>query len=426
MLLRALFLTSIFLFSTVAQTGQEPKERIKTIKELAKGTSGAIPKLQIYLSDPDIDVRVEAVKAIVDIGTQHSLDPLIQATRDNDPEMQIRATDGLVNFYYPGYVKTGLTASIKRVGTKIMGHFTDTNDLIIPAYVEVRPEVIDALGKLVVGGASIDARANAARAIGVLRGKAAEDDLVKAIRSKQDEVMYESLVALQKIHDPEAAPKIAFLLHDFNEKVQIEALETTGLLQNRSAIPDIKDVLAHSRSAKVRRSALEALSMLPDPSNRAVYAQYMNDKDDNMRAAAAEGYGRLKDRADLPIVKKAFDSETKMNARVSDAFACVMLGDNGLSEFSPLRYLVNTLNSKSYRGVAQPFLVEAARDPGVRRTLYTVVPGATKDEKIGLAEVFARSGDQESVKTLEALASDPDADVQLAGQRALRILKARL
>ena len=49
-----------------------------------------------------MDVRLEAVKAIVDIGTQRSLDPLIKACGDNDPEIQIRATDGLVNFYVPG------------------------------------------------------------------------------------------------------------------------------------------------------------------------------------------------------------------------------------------------------------------------------------------------------------------------------------
>jgi HEAT repeat protein len=426
MALRALCLTSALLFSISALPGQTPKDRIKIIKDLEQGGSTSIPKIQAYFSDPDVVVRVEAVKAIVDIGTQYSLDPLIQATRDNDPEVEIRATDGLVNFYWPGYVKTGLTASIKRVGTSILSHFTDQNDLVIPAYITVRPEVIEALGKLVIGGSSIDARANAARAIGILRGKAAEDQLIQAIRQKHDEVMYEALVALQKIRDPEAAPKIRFLLHDFNPKVQIAALQTTGLLLNHSAIPDIKDVIEHTHDKKVRRAALEALAMLPEPSNRAVYARYINDRDDDLRAAAAEGYARLKDPADLPMLRQKFNSETKMNPRLSLAFACVMLGDNGLSEYSPLRYLVDTLNSKGYKGVAEPFLVELARDPGVRRTLYTAVRGATKDEKIQLAAVFARSGDKETIPTLKILAADPDTDVQIAGQNALRTLQARL
>jgi len=90
--------------------------RPKDVREMAKGGSNAIPQLQALLKNPDLDVRIEAVKSIVDIGTQRSLDPLIEATRDSDAEVQIRATDGLVNFYLPGYVRTGLGAKLQRVG----------------------------------------------------------------------------------------------------------------------------------------------------------------------------------------------------------------------------------------------------------------------------------------------------------------------
>ena len=186
--------------------------RPKDVREIAKGGTSAIPKLQELLKDPGTDVRVEVVKQLTGIGTQYSLDPLILATHDNDPEVQIRATDGLVNFYLPGYVETGFGASLKRVGSSIKGKFTDTNDQVIDPYVIVRPEVISALGQLVKTGGSMDARANAARAIGILRGKAAVPDLIEALHSKDSEVLYESLMALQKIRDESAAPRISFLL----------------------------------------------------------------------------------------------------------------------------------------------------------------------------------------------------------------------
>ena len=54
---------------------------------------------------------------------------------------------------------------------------------MIDPYVTVRPDVIAALGKLVRGGGSMEARANAARAVGILRGKAAVPDLVEALRT---------------------------------------------------------------------------------------------------------------------------------------------------------------------------------------------------------------------------------------------------
>src|ERR1039458_1354266 len=124
-------------------TAQEVKP--KDVREAAKAGSAAIPKLQEFLKNPSSDVRNQAVRELIDIGTARSLDPLIQATRDNDPEIQMLATDGLVNFYSPGYVKGGVAGTVRRVATSIRSKFTDTNDLVIDPFVEVRLEVISAL-----------------------------------------------------------------------------------------------------------------------------------------------------------------------------------------------------------------------------------------------------------------------------------------
>lgn len=400
--------------------------RPKDVRELAKGGSNALPKLQELLKNPDPDIRVEAVKAITEIGTQRSLDPLILATQDNDPEVQIRATDGLVNFYLPGYVQTGLGASLKRVGGSIKAKFTDTNDQVVDPYVMARPEVIAALGKLARGGADMEVRANAARAIGILRGKDAVPDLIEAIHTKDSAVIYESLNALQKIRDQSAAPRITFLLRDLDPKVQIAAIETTGLLQNKEALPDLVDALNRARDAKVRRAALTAIAMLPAESSRALYSRYLTDKDDKMRAGAAEGIARLRNPADLPMLEKAWQDEGKTPPRLALAFAQVMLGKLDTAEFSPLTYLINTLDSASYREVAQAYLIELARDERVRMALYASLNNATKDEKIGLARVLARSGDKESVSYLQKLSNDSDNEVAQEGQRALRTLQARL
>jgi HEAT repeat protein len=396
------------------------------VRELAKQGDDAIPKLAPYVGDPDLNVRLEAVKALVEIGGPKTLDPLVRAARDNDPEVQIRATDGLVNFYLPGYVKTGLSGTLQRAGNTVKGKFTDTNDQIIDAFVQVRPDVIEALGKLARGAATLDARANAARAVGILRGQAAIPDLVEALHSKDDRLMYESLVALQKIRDPSVAPRIAFLLRDLQEKIQVAALETSGILRSREAAPDVRDALEHARTPKIRQAALTALAMIADPADHAVFLRYLPDKDDALRAAAAEGLARLNNPADRTAVDRAFTEERKMNPRLSAAFAMVSLGNLDTGEFSPLRYLVNTLNVRAYRGVAIAFLTELARDPKVRQTIYPLLTRATKDEKIQLSIMLARSGDRDSVPYLETLSLDPDPEVQQEGIRSLRTLRARL
>jgi HEAT repeat protein len=413
-----------FSFCLAAQA-QDAALRPKDIRDMGKGGASAIPKLAALLANPDVEIRREAVKQIADIATQYSLDPLIQATRDTDAEIQIRATDGLVNFYLPGYLKTGFASSLRRAGTSIKGHFTDTNDQTIDPYITPRPDLIAALGVLARKGATPEARANAARAIGILRGKAATPDLVAAMHAKDTAVIYESLVALQKIRDPEAASSIAFLPRDLDTKVQLAAIETTGLLLNKSALPDLVDVLNHTRDIKVRRAALTAMAMLPAESSREIYARYLGDKDDKMRAAAAEGYARLKNPADLPMLEKAWQDEGKTSPRLSMAFAQVMLGKTSVAEFSPLQYLIDNLNSAAYHGVAFPFLVELARDPSVRKSLYTPLLQGTRDEKIYLARVMARSGDSSDAPQLEKLSHDTDPEVAQEGLRALRNLQAR-
>jgi HEAT repeat protein len=271
----------------------------------------------------------------------------------------------------------------------------------------------------------MDVRANAARSIGILRGKTAVPDLLEAAHSKNTDVIYESLIALQKIRDESAAPRLTFLLHDLDPKVQVAAIETTGLLRNTDAVPDLVDVLNHAREAKVKRAALTAIAMLPSPNSRNLYAQYLHDKDDKMRAAAAEGYARLHSPADLPMLEKAWQDEGKTSPRLSLAFAQVMLGRTELSEFSPLQFLINTLNSSAYKGEAFPFLVESARDGQIRRALYRPLQTGTKDEKIGLLGVLARSGDKASIPEVQKLTTDPDPDVAREALRAQRTLQAR-
>jgi HEAT repeat protein len=418
-----------FLLAGVSWAAQDDaKQRAKAVRDLGKGGSEEISRIEPFLTDPDLDVRLEAVKAIVDIGTQASLNPLIKATRDNDADVQFRATDGLVNFYAPGYVKTGLTAPLRRMGTSIKSRFTETNDQVIDPFIQVRPEVIQALGRLARGASSMESRANAARAVGILRGHQALPDLEQALHSKDTQVIYECLVAIQKIRDPSAGASVLFLLRDLDERVQIAAIETTGLLMYRDGINDLRDVLDHAKSIKVKRAALTALAQMPDQQLHGVYTSYLSHKDEGLREGAAEGFARLKDPADRATVESAFGNERKTGPRLSLAFALVSMGKREMGEFDPLRYLVDNLNSTGFRGVARPYLTELARDPEVRRVLSPALhdPMVTRDEKIGLAQVLSQSGDRDTLPALEDLSRDPDHEVAQEGLRALKNLRARL
>jgi HEAT repeat protein len=399
--------------------------RPKDVREIARAGASAMPKLQELLANPSVEVRVEVVRQIVDIGPPHSLDPLIQASRDSDALVQMLAADGLVNFYAPGYAKRGgVTGTLERVETGLKSKFTDTNDQVIDAYIQVRPDVIAALAAQVRSG-YLDVRANAARALGVLRAKAALADLVAALKSKDSGLMYESLVAVEKIGDPSAGPSAEFLLHDFDAKVQTAAIEIVGLLRDNGAAPALADIVGQTDNAKVKRAALASLAMLPNAAYRGIFRQNLHDKDEKLRGAAAEGLGRLKNPHDLAELQQAWKDEGRPAPRLSLAFAQVMMGATELSQFSPLQFLVNNLNLSAYNGAALPLLVELARDAQVRAALYVAMAAGTKDEKIGLARALAASGDKDSIGRLQKLVEDPDPAIGQAALAAIRGIQAR-
>lgn len=418
---RVACVVAVMLAPLAAQKVVQPKD----VKEIAKGGSGAIPKLQELLRDPSPEVRAEVVRQLTDIGTGRSLDPLIQATADRDIRVEILATDGLVNFYLPGYVKTGIGGTLRGVGNTLKAKFTDTNDQAIDPYITPRTEVIAALAKLVANGASTDAQANAARALGILRGQSAVPELVEATHSKDTDLIYESIVALQKIRDASAGPRISFRLRDLDPKVQTATVEAMGLLLNRDAIPDLIDLLNSSRDDRVKRAALTSLAMLPNERSRPIYTRYLNDKDEKMRAAAAEGFGRLRQAGDLPMLEKAVKNEGRPLVRLSLCFALVMDGRREVSQFSPLQFIVNNLNSAAFKGAAFPFLVELARDDNARAALYAPLLHGLKEERIALAGVMARSGDKDSIAPLKQLSNDPDPEVSQEAVRAVTVLQAR-
>ena len=67
-----------------------------------------------------------------------------------------------------------------------------------------------------------------------------------------------------------------------------------------------------------------------------------------MRAAAAEGLGRLRNPTDRAALSTAFNDEHSMSPRLSAAFALVLLGESEYrTAYGPLRYLVNSAQSTS-------------------------------------------------------------------------------
>ena len=425
--LNDMFRACLSLFVAVLCTAGESVVGVREAKDLAKQGSTAIPRLAELIYDPSPTVRLHAVRSIVSIGTQHSIDPLIRSTADGDPQIQILAINGLVNFYLPGFVQTGMGATLKRSGGKVISKFTGPEEQIIPSFIIPRSEVIAALAKQISEAKEPSVKAAAARAAGILRGRDAIDALTAALRTKDDAVLFESVTAIEKIRDPRPATSLVLLFRDPKERVQLAALEAAGLLKNREVIPDLEKTLTLPMSSKARKAAIGALGQLVSYNSRPIFEKSLEDKDDGVRAAAAEALGRLKNPADSKRLETLFKDEGRMEPRLAQAFALVSLGNQEYKEFSPLKYLTDSLNSKAWGGVAEAYVTELTREPAILSAIYsTMNVGNTKDEKIRLARALSLSGDKSSIDKVEILTRDANPEVAGESLRALRVLKARL
>jgi HEAT repeat protein len=272
----------------------------------------------------------------------------------------------------------------------------------------------------------MDARSNAALAAGILRDRLAVPALVQALHTKENDMIFESLVALQKIQDPAAGPHVGFLARDLDDRIQPAALETIGVLRSLSSAPDVRYALTNARNIRIRRAALQSLAMLGIPGDRATFQQYASYHDPELRAAALEGLGRIREPEDTSALQSAFDEpNADWRIHLAAAFALVNEGKVDTREFSPLPYLVETLNSNSRANVASAYLTELVKREEVRNSLGKLLSDTTKSQKIALCSIFGSSQSEDAMPALNTLQKDPDPDVSFAASKAVRILQAR-
>ena len=147
--------------------------------------------------------------------------------------------------------------------------------------------------------------------------------------------------------------------------------------------------MTRTPSRRVRRAALTPSPCCRIRQINAFWSGYLRDRDAELRAAAAEGLGRLKDPSDLGALERGYEEESRHLARLSFAFALVTHGKLELTEFSPLQYMVNTLNSAPLGEALGSADRGGAGARSAAGSSIQPLRGGTRDEKIGLARVMA-------------------------------------
>ena len=374
------------------------------------------PSLQELLKNPDTDVRVEAVKQLTEIGTPRSLDPLILATRDNDPEVQIRATDGLVNFYLPGYVQDRLRRFLEARGHQHQGQIhrhQRPGDRPLRHGAARRDR---RAGHSWCAAAAAWTRAPMRRARWAFcAARRAVPDLVEALHSKDTDVIYESLIAMQKIRDESAGPQHQLpAARPRPEGADRRHRDHRPAAQPARRVPDlIGRAEPHQGRQGEARRARPPSPCCPTERAAPLYRSTCTTKTTSCAPPPPKASRGCSNPARSAHARTGVEGRRQDRRR---AFRwpspMVMLGQNGDERIQPAAIPDQQpeFGGLQRRSLPVPGGAGARPTACARRSTRPLETG-TKDEKIGLARVLAASGDKESVPHLEKLSNDPDPDV---------------
>lgn len=396
-----------------------PEVRRRAVRQLAEnGDRAAIPRLAALLQDADESVRADVVDAIAQLDTKEAVGPLTLAAKDVSARVRDRAIEGMVSLYVVPE-EGGRFAILRRIAD----YFSKkSEDLVIDPGIEVDPRILEALSDE-LRDRDPDIRRKAARALGVLRARGASHQLAAMLPTPDPEFQLELLRALGKIRDPAVGGALAPLLESGDDRVAMLAAETLALSGARDQLPALRKLFERSPTRDVRRKALEAISMIPEPSLGQLFLEHLDDPDARLREVSADGLGRLArfDGAEASQyaarLEAHYGAERDRRVRLALAF--------GLLNYQRYNYLddvMDALNSRLYNSYGIAYLTELGRKPEMLERYYSYLQSDKTRLRENLCEVFVRIGNPAAIDQLKPLMNDRSSDVAQAAIRAVTVL----
>jgi len=225
------------------------------------------------------------------------------------------------------------------------------------------------------------------------------------LASENPELRREGVNILRQVarFDPEARAAIRKLLHDTNARVREQAAQVLGNISDKEATPDLMELVADSEAAVRRRAVLGLTRLEARDASPALTERLTSDQDERVRAAAADGLGKLKSTQAAGALLEALKDPSE-NVR---AEAIASLGEVGAREAAPvLRALYDTdpgpnrirlVLALKALGDEAPTLQETQRltqvlqkdaDPGIRRQAIRELATIARDSA---QQVFAQA-----------------------------------
>jgi HEAT repeat protein len=411
------FLLLFIFLQNPSLDSASPKERQAAAEQMAViGNSSAIPQLAAALKkEMRSDVRAEMVAALGRIRDRAAIPVLTDTLRtDLDKDVRLQAIDSLLRLYIP----IEDTGPIRTVFNKVKSVFSQPEPPVVSPEVQVDATANEALATAMQKDFSDEVREEAARALGTLKAKDQVPVLIMAFEDPQNHehplVRAQIAHSLGVIRDPAAGPAFEKAVRDPDTRVAQEAILGVGLVGYSPARGALEQIFRTDTNRTMKSRSLEALSLMKDKGNTALFESLLNDKNDSYRELAAEGLARLQYNASG--WKQVYVQEKKANVRNALAYGLAASGDADY-----MNDLANGLGTRQAFQV-EVYLFELAKYDGKLSELYRYLKSSDPKVRAGIARILGNIGDPASVDQIRPLRDDPNAEVVGEAVNALRKL----
>ena len=400
----------------------QAKNRRRAAKALGRTfSSQATQPLLSAAADSDVKVRREVIKALGLLKDRNAITVLLTALKDPDSSVRKEAIVALVNLYTQKETSFFLSKQAKRIYQTLnpFSNYVQRDSTVIELDVLVSSTVIESIAERLFDS-NQSVRLYAASSLGVLRGRKAIPQLVKAMKTSNPRVRVEILQSFYKIRDRSIEKDILVYLFDPNKLVRNETILTLGLFKSQKALPKLTAIYNRNSNNKLQLKALEAISLIGDLSSLELFQNNLTNKDHKYRQYAGEGIARmaLVDKSSIEDVSRAFLSEKNTETQLAFSFALFRLGR---PEY--LDEIISSLNKRSHVDQAEVYLIEL----GSYAVPLLVKYLGSNNSKIcqRVCRVLGLIGDKASIESLNSLLRDGNADVVSEAALAIRRINAK-
>jgi HEAT repeat protein len=326
---KSLYFAQIMLWWTYQQLRvSSARTRLATVEKLAKSEhSDSVEPLLFALKDREPDVRSAAARGLGRFRDRRAVEPLVQMLSDRSALARAAAAEALgqlgdaravgwlvrlLRDAEPA-VRSRASMSLKQLGwqpdndTERAFHLMATGTLRQVA--ALGADAIEPLVQLLRNGPP-DKQLEAVKALGELDDRKAIEPLLEALQKGAPAARIAALEALERFADPSTYEAMEQLFTDPNPSVRSAAVEVAAKSNGTRAVKGLVPVLKDP-SWEVRQAAVRALGNVGEPAAVEGLCQALQDKDRDVREGAVVALGRIKDaRAIHSLVLSLLDPES--------------------------------------------------------------------------------------------------------------------